>query len=102
MNYCRLSPTHIYLTHLHWDHFHGPSLRYFSKFNPILLLPKSFTRRMVRDARACLTYSSIVELDHGRRFQLDDQVCVTSYQFNFDSIDSSLAIEGNSYPSQSQ
>ena len=29
-----LKPTHIYITHLHWDHYHGPSLRLFEYLQP--------------------------------------------------------------------
>ena len=31
-----INPTHIYLTHLHWDHYHGPSLRKFHDIDPTI------------------------------------------------------------------
>ena len=34
-----LSPDYIYMTHLHWDHFHGPSLQsLFSKSQKFIVL----------------------------------------------------------------
>ena len=47
----QIHPTHIYITHLHWDHYHGPSLRRFLGDDPVILLPKSPTVRMVKDMR---------------------------------------------------
>ena len=44
-----LKPTHIYITHLHWDHYHGPSLRKVQKYNPEIILPKHFNKRMLGD-----------------------------------------------------
>ena len=44
-----LEPTHIYISHLHWDHYHGPSLRLFEKYDPLILLPKHFNNRMKGD-----------------------------------------------------
>src|SRR5690349_4944213 len=32
-----LRPDWIYLTHIHWDHFHGASLKLFSRDTPILI-----------------------------------------------------------------
>ena len=90
-----LSPTHIYITHLHWDHFHGPSLRRFHKDNPKILLPKHFNKRMKKDMLRDFKFSNIVELDHGKRTSIDDDFIITSYQFNPIIIDSSLVIEAD-------
>src|SRR5262252_4424832 len=45
-----LQPTHVYLTHVHWDHFQGASLRRFPKTTPILA-PRGPYDRIVRDLR---------------------------------------------------
>ncbi len=45
----KIKPTHIYISHLHWDHYHGPTLRKFKDLNPIFLFPKHFNLRMKED-----------------------------------------------------
>ena len=87
-----LNPTHVYITHLHWDHFHGPSLRSFYKSDPVILLPKSPTSRMINDIKSDFRFSSVRELDHGREYSLGEDFCITSYQFNPVFIDSALAL----------
>ncbi len=87
-----INPTHIYLTHLHWDHYHGPSLRKFQKFNPKILLPKHFNKRMKGDLLKDFNFTNIVELDHGKKYKLRDNFQLASYQFNPVIIDSSLVI----------
>src|SRR5215471_11197488 len=39
----------VYLTHLHWDHFHGPSLRKLFSPTTRIVVPKVPTRRMLDD-----------------------------------------------------
>ena len=90
-----INPTHIYITHLHWDHYHGPSLRKFEKFNPKILLPKHFNRRMKGDLIKDFKFLNIEELDHGKKYKLEDDFQIASYQFNPMVIDSTLVIESN-------
>ena len=56
-------PGAIYLTHLHWDHFHAISLRRFSRGTRVLV-PKAATDRMVRDL-VQMGFTDIVEVPHG-------------------------------------
>ncbi len=90
-----INPTHIYITHLHWDHYHGPSLRKFQNCNPKILLPKHFTKRMKGDLLKDFNFSNIKELDHGKKYKLEDDFQIASYQFNPIFIDSSLVIEAD-------
>ena len=90
-----LSPTHIYITHLHWDHYHGPTLRYFEKNNPKILLPKSCTKRMINDMKKFFKFTDIRELTHGKEYILANDFKITSYQFNPIIIDSALSIEAS-------
>ena len=46
--YRDLKPDVIYLTHIHWDHFHGPSLRRFPRTTTIVI-PYERSTRMRRD-----------------------------------------------------
>ena len=87
-----LDPTHIYITHLHWDHYHGPSLRLFEKRNPVILLPKAATSRMKSDMDQDFKFSKIIEVKHARPFCLGRDFEICSYQFNPWIIDSSLVI----------
>ena len=90
-----IKPTHIYITHLHWDHYHGPSLRTFQEHNPTILLPKHFNKRMKRDLLHDFKFSKIQELDHGKNYKLKRDFNLVSYQFNPIIIDSSIVIEAN-------
>ena len=36
----KIQPDYIYLTHLHWDHFHGPSLQKFFDPGTKIIVPK--------------------------------------------------------------
>jgi len=77
-----LRPTHVYLTHLHWDHFHGPSLR---RFDPEtqFIVPTFNNDRMIRDL-AFLGFENVIELEHGESLDLGPLV-IQSYQFLNDS-----------------
>lgn len=89
----QIRPTHIYITHLHWDHYHGPTLRKFASSNPTILLPKSPTSRMVDDMRKDFPFTTIKELTHAKKYKIARDLCLYSYQFNPFFIDSALVIE---------
>tara|TARA_S200000501_G_scaffold138406_1_gene130787 strand:- start:6107 stop:7534 length:1428 start_codon:yes stop_codon:yes gene_type:complete len=91
----KIKPTHIYITHLHWDHYHGPSLRNFKDLNPTFLFPKHFNKRMKKDLLRDFKFSKIKELNHGQTYNLRDDFQISSYQFNPFIIDSSIVIEVN-------
>jgi UDP-MurNAc hydroxylase len=73
----------IYLTHIHWDHFHGPSLRKFPESTTVLI-PKAFSTRLLDDL-ADFHFKHVIELPHGKTIQLGRDLWVTSYQFDIDS-----------------
>ena len=87
-----LNPTHIYITHLHWDHYHGPSLRLFEEGNPAILLPKAATSRMKSDMHRDFSFSDVIEIGHGNSYELCQDFRIYSYQFNPWIIDSSLVV----------
>ncbi len=91
-----LKPTHIYISHLHWDHYHGPSLRKVQKYQPELIFPKHFNKRMVGDCIKSFNFKKITEIDHGKTLNIGEDFNITSYQFNPIVIDSSIVIETNS------
>lgn len=86
-----LQPDFIYLTHLHWDHFHGPSLKLFAPDTPVLV-PRDHYDRMHRDLKA-VGMTNVRELDHGKRVELAPGLAVRSYQFSPFLTDSALVIE---------
>jgi len=86
-----LRPSFIYLTHLHWDHFHGVSLRRFPRSTPILV-PKARTHRMVDDLK-WLGFEDVREIPHGGSIQLGDDFRLHSFQFGL-ILDSSPIFEG--------
>lgn len=88
-----LKPTHIYITHLHWDHYHGPSLRLFEHLQPKVIFPKHFAKRLVGDCKRDFKFKNIYEIDHGKTLNIGENFDITSYQFNPGFIDSSLVIK---------
>jgi UDP-MurNAc hydroxylase len=82
----------IYLTHLHWDHFHGPSLKRLFRRKTCVLVPKVPTRRMVEDLR-CLGFRNVVEIPHGGKFALAPDFQLRSYQFGL-GVDSAAVLAG--------
>ena len=74
-----LKPDFIYLTHMHWDHFHGPTLRRLG-LDLHMLIPKTPDRRIYEDLKA-MGCTWITELVHGIPYQIGAKFQVTSYQF---------------------
>lgn len=85
-----LHPDFIYLTHIHWDHFHGDSLKKFRSNIPIIVPKGNYTR--MKDDLFYLGFKNIIELKHGERLLLDEHFSITSYQF-WMFLDSALLIE---------
>ncbi len=81
---------YIYLTHMHWDHFHGPSLRKLPS-GATLLIPEAHFERMRKDAEI-FKFREIIELPHGKAVELKDGMRVTSYQYGL-FMDTTLAVE---------
>lgn len=84
-----LKPKYIYLTHLHWDHFHGPSLRLFDKQTKIIV-PLVHTHRMVDDLNS-LGFRNVIEIPHGGNIALGKDLHLHSYQFGL-GVDSAAII----------
>jgi UDP-MurNAc hydroxylase len=86
-----LKPDFIYLTHLHWDHFQGPSLRLFDPATPIYV-PFDRYARMRRDL-AAVGMKNVHELRHGERAQLAPGLAIRSFHFSPFITDSAVVIE---------
>lgn len=85
-----LKPDFIYLTHIHWDHFQGPSLRKFSRDTPILV-PRGNAHRMRRDLLD-IGFRDVREVRHGETVELAPGFRLTSYQF-YPFTDSAAVVE---------
>ncbi|MDB5047030.1 MAG: Zn-dependent hydrolase of the beta-lactamase fold [Fibrobacteres bacterium] len=85
-----LRPDFLYLTHIHWDHFHGPSLRKFPLDTPIFI-PKSPARRMKKDLLA-MGFENVTEIRHGQTVELAPGLRLSSYQF-YPFMDSAAVVE---------
>ncbi len=74
-----LAPDYIYLTHMHWDHFHAPTLRRLG-LGRCILIPRTPDRRIYNDLRD-MGCTNIVELTHAKPFRVATNFEITSYQF---------------------
>ena len=74
-----LKPDYIYITHLHWDHFHGPSLQNLFNNDQKFIVPKFHTKRMVEDLKY-LGFENIYEIEHGEHFKISDSFSIASFQ----------------------
>jgi UDP-MurNAc hydroxylase len=90
-----LAPQYIYLTHLHWDHFHGPSLKKLFDPKTTIVVPKVPTQRMVDDLR-WLGFHNVIEVPHGGNVRLGDDFNLRSYQFGF-GVDSAAVLTGGGF-----
>ncbi len=86
-----LKPNFIYLTHLHWDHFQGPSLKLFPADTQVLV-PYDRYDRMVRDLKS-IGMTNIREVRHGERVELAPGLAIRSYHFSPFVTDSAVVIE---------
>ena len=86
-----IDPDYIYLTHLHWDHFHGPSLRKLGT-DKTIIIPKTPELRLLEDIKS-IGFKNIIELEHGASIQLGKDLKITSYQFWPLLTDSAVIIE---------
>ena len=85
-------PDAIYLTHIHWDHFHGPTLKKFDR-NTVIVLPLERNRRVRRDLEN-IGFTNIIEIPHGNSYGLAPDFRLTSYQFSYWG-DSALVVEAD-------
>jgi UDP-MurNAc hydroxylase len=79
----------IYLTHIHWDHFHGPSLRALGKDVQVLIPEDRYSR--MRDDLNKMGFKRVHEIPHGRRYALSADFSITPFLF-FPMTDSMLAV----------
>ena len=86
-----VNPDYIYITHLHWDHFHGPTLKKLGT-DKTVIIPKTPELRLLKDLKS-IGFKNIIELEHGESIELGRDFRLTSYQFTPILSDSVVVIE---------
>ena len=81
----------IYITHVHWDHWHGPSLKKFFSKDTLIITHDEPNKRSVNDLRN-IGFKNIKILKHGESFELGN-ITITPYQFGLFLNDSALVVE---------
>ena len=81
----------IYITHVHWDHWHGPSLKKLFSKDTLIITHDEPNKRSVNDLKD-IGFTNIKLLKHGETFELGD-INITPYQFGLFLNDSALVVE---------
>jgi UDP-MurNAc hydroxylase len=81
----------VYITHVHWDHWHGPSLKKFISKDTLIITHDEPNQRSVNDLKK-MGYKNVVLLKHGQKYKIGD-ILITPYQFGLFLNDSSLVVE---------
>ena len=81
----------IYITHVHWDHWHGPSLKKLFSKDTLIITHDEPNKRSVNDLKD-IGFKNIKLLKHGEAFELGD-IKITPYQFGLFLNDSALVVE---------
>lgn len=88
----------IYITHLHWDHFHGPTLRKLNKEIPNVkfLISRTPEIRLKTDLMEVLNKSSdIEEINHQETYKIDAQISLKPFLSGPILTDSAVLIKIN-------
>ena len=93
--YDSISADYLYLTHLHWDHFHGASLKLFFDKNIQIYVPKVQTKRMVEDLKY-LGFDNVIEIPHNKKIKICDKFSLHSFQFG-PGVDSGIMVSTEQY-----
>ena len=80
----------VFISHVHWDHWHGPSLKRFFKKNPIYT-PKAFNSRSVNDLKT-IGLTKVSEIASGDVVAIGD-IRVTFFSFGLYLEDAAIVIE---------
>ena len=81
----------IYLTHVHWDHWHGPSLKKIFPKDTLIITHNEPNKRSVQDLKT-MGFTNVKVLQHGELFSIGE-IKITPYQFGLFLNDSVLVVE---------
>jgi UDP-MurNAc hydroxylase len=81
----------VYITHVHWDHWHGPTLKKFFSKDTLIITHEEPNKRSINDLIA-IGFKNVKLLKHGQTFEIGD-IKITPYQFGLFLNDSAVVIE---------
>lgn len=84
------SITDVIISHVHWDHWHGHSIKQ-HLLNKKFHIPKTPNRRSFEDLKN-IKVREINEISHGKTIVIGD-IKISCYQFGLDLVDSCFLIE---------
>jgi len=87
---------YIYITHLHWDHFHGPTLRKLHKkiANLKFLISRVPEKRLKNDLFAVLNKNiDLIEIDHGEELKINTELSLKPFLSGPILTDSAILIQ---------
>lgn len=82
----------VIISHLHWDHWHGPTLKKYFKDKPVIVSDDP-SLRSVEDLRS-IGYSDITKVAHGISTYVGD-IKITFYNFGLFLTDSAIVVEAH-------
>jgi UDP-MurNAc hydroxylase len=80
----------VVISHIHWDHWHGPTLKKLFKGKPIYV-PDEPGLRSERDLKA-IGFSEVQRVPHARTVKVGD-ISLTMYQFGLFLNDAAIVVE---------
>ena len=81
----------IYITHVHWDHWHGPTLKKLFSKDTLIITHEEPNSRSVDDLKS-IGFKNIKLLKHAESIKIGE-IKITPYQFGLFLNDSALVIE---------
>jgi UDP-MurNAc hydroxylase len=93
--YDNLKPDFIYITHFHWDHWHGPSLKKLFSRDTLIVTHDEPNKRSYNDLLK-IGFKNIVLLKHGESFTVKN-ITITPYQFGLFLNDSAVVVETSDF-----
>jgi UDP-MurNAc hydroxylase len=81
----------VILSHLHWDHWHGPSIKRFVRDRPFIVAAEPNTRS-VDDLRR-MGVRNVTALPHARTLEIAPGLRITMHQFGLFNSDTAIVLE---------
>jgi len=81
----------IYITHVHWDHWHGPTLKKLFSKDTLIITHDEPNTRSINDLKS-IGFKNIKLLKHAESIKIGE-IKITPYQFGLFLNDSALVIE---------